>query len=100
MQSEPGKSAYLSLFSGTDLYVYLVSIHTSSPMKQNASTGSQPKSGKRNRGGGFCQENPRSEKSMQQTEEQRNLICDKLLLTAIAYLCGENHNQRQYNNDS
>ena len=35
---------------------------------------------------------------MQQTEEQRNLICDKLLLTAIAYLCGENHNQRQYNN--
>ena len=46
----------------------------------------------------FCQENPRSEKSMQQTEEQRNLICDKLLLTAIAYLCGENHNQRQYNN--
>lgn len=40
----------------------------------------------------FCQENPRSEKSMQQTEEQRNLICDKLLLTAIAYLCGENHN--------
>ena len=35
MQSEPGKSAYLSLFSGTDLYVYLVSIHTSSPMKQN-----------------------------------------------------------------
>ena len=48
----------------------------------------------------FCQENPRSEKSMQQTEEQRNLICDKLLLTAIAYLCGENHNQRQYNNDS
>ena len=24
MQSEPGKSAYLSLFSGTDLYVYLV----------------------------------------------------------------------------
>lgn len=48
----------------------------------------------------FCQENSRSEKSMQQTEEQRNLICDKLLLTAIAYLCGENHNQRQYNNDS
>lgn len=40
----------------------------------------------------FCQENPRSEKSMQQTEEQRNLICDKLLLTAIAYLCKENHN--------
>jgi len=48
MQSEPGKSAYLSFFAGTDLYVYLVSIHTSSPMKQNASTGSQPKSGKRN----------------------------------------------------